>query len=379
MTHTRRLVAFLFVAVGWLVTTGPDVLAAKADAAFSVASVAVDVTAADAEAARASALADGQQRAFRQLLERLVPEADHGRLPLLADPVVTELVRGFEVFGERVGPDRYIASLTYHFNPAEVGNLLRNLDIPYAATASEPIVVVPLFQDAKGLMLWDDGNPWREAWASLPPSNSLVPIIIPFGELADLEILDAAQARDGDSERFVRLAERYGAGEAVAIDAIIDGQGTQGALAVSVLVRRVVSGAVEVRGGTYSAAALEPLAAVLLKAAAATRAQLENEWKQTHLLRFDLVTRLAIDIPITGFDDWLDIRARLDKLALVSKLEIAALSPRFARAVLHYLGDEQQLAAALARDNMVLSREANLWILHRRGFESDQPEPVIIE
>jgi hypothetical protein len=379
MTHTRRLIAFLFIAAGWLAATGPAVLAAKADAAFSIAGVAVDVTAADAETARTSALADGQQRAFRQLLERLVPEADHGRLPLLPDPAVTELVRGFEVFGERVGPDRYIASLTYHFKPVAVGDLLRNLDIPYAATASEPIVVVPLFQDAKGLMLWDDGNPWREAWASLPPSNSLVPIIIPFGELADLEILDAEQARAGNSERFARLAERYGAGEAVAIDAIIDGQGIQDAPAVSVLVRRVASGAVEVSGGTYSAAAWEPLAAVLVEAAAATRTQLENEWKQTHLLRFDLETRLAIDIPITGFTDWLDIRGRLDKLALVRKLEIAALSPRFARAVLHYLGDEQQLAAALARDNLVLSREADLWILHRRGFEADQPAPVIIE
>ncbi len=379
MTHTRRLIAFLFVAVGWLVTTGPGVLAAKADAAFSVTGVAVDVTAADAETARTSALADGQQRAFRQLLERLVPVADHGRLPLLPDLAVTELVRGFEVFGERVGPDRYIASLTYHFKPVEIGDLLRNPDIPYAATASEPIVVVPLFQDAKGLMLWDDGNPWREAWASLPPSNSLVPIIIPFGELADLEILDAEQARAGESERFDRLAERYDAGEAVAIDAIIDGQGTQDAPTVSVLVRRVASGAVEVSGGTYSAAAWEPLAAVLVKAAAATRAQLENEWKQTHLLRFDLETRLTIDIPITGFADWLDILGRLDKLALVRKLEIAALSPRFARAVLHYLGNEQQLAAALARDNLVLSREADLWILRRRGFGADQPETVIIE
>lgn len=379
MALTRRLIAFLFITVSGLLAPGIDAATAAADAAFSVAGVAVDVTAADAEAARTAALADGQRRAFRRLLERLVPEADHGRLPVLSDPAVTELVRGYEVSGERVGPDRYIASLTFHFKPGEVGELLRNRDIPYAAAASEPIVVVPLFQDAKGLMLWDDGNPWREAWASLPPSNSLVPIIIPFGELADLEILDAEQARAGDNERFNRLAARYGAGEAVAIDAIITGEGTQDAPTVSVSVRRVGSASVQVSGGIYRSDTWEPLEAVLLIAARATRAQLENEWKQANVLRFDLETRLAIDIPLTGFADWLDIRGRLHGLALVRKLEIAALSPRFARAILHYLGDEQQLAAALARDDLVLSREADLWILHRRGYEADQPDTIIIE
>ena len=152
MALTRRLIAFLSITIGGFLAPGFDAAMAAADAAFSVVGVAVDVTAANAETARKAALADGQQRAFRQLLERLVPEADHGRLPKLSDSAVTELVRGYEVSGERVGPNRYIASLTFHFKPGEVGDLLRNRNIPYAAAASTPIPA----QARKGI--WSRGR-----------------------------------------------------------------------------------------------------------------------------------------------------------------------------------------------------------------------------
>ncbi len=378
MALARRFAAVLLLVLGGLPVPLAGGRAASTEVAFGVSGVAVDVTAENAETARAQALAEGQRRAFRRLLVRLTQAADHDRLPSPPDPVITELVRGFEVAGERVGPDRYIASLTFHFKPAEVGNLLRDRGIPYAVAASEPVVVVPLFQGADGLMLWEDGNPWRLAWAGLPPSDSLVPVIVPFGELADLEIMSAVQARMGERERFERLAARYGAGEAIAIDAVVGGEMTLGAQTVSVSVRHIGTDGVRVSGGTYSGMAWDTLDAVLATAAKATRDQLESEWKTANLLRFDRESRLAVDIPLTGFADWLDIRARLGGLALLRKLEIAALSPRFARVVLHYLGDEQQLASALARDNLTLTREADLWILGRRGRDA-APDTIVIE
>ena len=378
MALTRRFAAVLLLVLGGLPIALTDGRAASIEAAFAVTGVAVDVTAENAEAARTQALAEGQRRALRRLLVRLTPAADHDRLPSPSDPAITELVRGFEVAGERVGPDRYIASLTFHFKPAEVGALLRRRGIPYAAAASEPVVVVPLFQDADGLMLWEDGNPWRLAWASLPPSDSLMPVVVPFGELADMEIISAQQARMGEPERFENLAARYGAGEAIAIDAVVTGKVTQAAPTVSVSVRHVGSDGIRVGGGTYTGMAWDTLDTVLAVAAKATRDQLESEWKSANLLRFDRESRLVVDIPITGFADWLDIRARLGGLALLRKLEVAALSPRFARAILHYLGDEEQLASALGRDNLTLTREADLWILRRRGQET-APDTIVIE
>ena len=367
MALTRGLVALLLIAGCGLFAPPVRAEPVAGDPAFSITHVGVDVTAVDAAEARAQALAEGQRRAFRRLVERLVPPADYGRLPTAPDGVITELVQGFEVADERVGPNRYIASLTFHFKPGAVGRLLRGNGIPYAESASQPLVAVPVYQRGKEFMLWEDGNAWREAWANLPPSDSLVPVIVPIGELADLEIVDADQARAGDRERLDRLAERYGAGEAVVIEAVADSELPLNVPKVSVTVSRYQGEGVRLGGGTYSGMAWDTLETVLAVAAAATRAQLENEWKEANLLRFDREDSLAVDIPLTGLADWIDIKNQLGRLALVRELEIAALSPRFARVVLHYLGDSQQLAGALARHDLALAREADLWILHRRG------------
>lgn len=371
MALARRLGAFLILAVmlasGGLTAIAPAFGAVAADPAFSVAGVEVDVTAQDSATARIEALAQGQRLSFRRLLERLVSIADYGRLPTLPDPAITELVRGFEVANERVGPDRYIASLTFHFKPQDVGRLLRDLDIPYAASVSEPIIVLPLFRKPDGLMLWEDNNPWRAAWAGLAPSNSLLPVIVPFGELADMEIISAGQAEAGERERLGRLIERYGAGEAIVIDAAESGVSPEGGPSVAVTVRRFIGRGVRVGGGAYGGMMSDSLETVLALAALATRRQLENEWKEANLLRFDRESSLAIDISLTGISDWLDIRERLAGIALIRKLEITAISSHFARAVLHYVGEDQQLVGALARNQLRLVREADFWLLLRRG------------
>ena len=371
MALARGMGAFLFLIAGCLVADPRTVGAAAADPAFSVSGVGVDVTAEDAASARIEALAQGQRLSFRRLLERLVSIVDYGRLPTPPDPVITELVSGFEVADERVGPDRYIASLTFHYKPADVGRLLRDHNIPYAASASEPIIVLPLFRKDGAMMLWEDENLWRAAWAGLAPSNSLVPVIVPFGELADMEILSAVQAEAGDRERLERLVERYGAGEAIVVDAEQTGASPEGGPSVAVTVRRFQGQSVRVGGGAYGGAMSDSLETVLALAALTTRGQLEDEWKEANLLRFDRESSLAIDIPLSGLADWLDIRDRLAGIAQIRRLEITAMSSRFARAVLHYIGEDQQLVGALARNDLRLDREADFWLLHRRGDSDD--------
>lgn len=371
MAHPRRLSAVIMLVFGCLIATPFNLGAQTVNPAFSVAGVAVDVVAESAAAARIEALAQGQRLSFRKLLERLVSITDYERLPNLPDPVITELVRSFEVAEERVGPDRYIASLTFHFKPADIGKLLRDLNIPYAPSASDPIIVLPLFRNANGLLLWDDGNPWRAAWASLDPSNSLVPVIVPFGELTDMEIISAVQAEAGDRDRLKRLVERYEAGEAIIVDAVENGISRDGGPSVEVTVRRFQGQGVRVGGGIYSGTLSETLDSVLAAAAFTTRRQLEDEWKEANLLRFDRESSLAIDIPLTGVSDWRDIRDKLGGIAMIRKLEITSISIRFARAVLHYIGEDQQLVGALARSDLRLVREADFWLLNRIGEGDD--------
>src|SRR5579863_2899536 len=90
----RRVIAGGFVAL-MLSFAGASTLMAASPGfdVFTVSPVAVDATAANATAARDQALADGQQHAFRILMDRLTLATDRDRLPRLGNAQIVDLVQ----------------------------------------------------------------------------------------------------------------------------------------------------------------------------------------------------------------------------------------------------------------------------------------------
>ena len=131
---------------------------------FTVANIHVDVTAKTASAARKKALEKGEKQAFNLLLKRLTMRIDHNRLPVLDPEQVSTYVKDFNVTNEKNSEVRYLANLTYRFKPNDIRLLLRDNEIQFAETISKPTLVLPVYQIAGAVFLWDDPNPWREAW-----------------------------------------------------------------------------------------------------------------------------------------------------------------------------------------------------------------------
>ncbi len=273
---------------------------------------------------------------------------------------------------ERVAPDRYRAALTFRFAPEEVGRLLRAHRLPYAVSEGPVALVLPLYRAGGELALWAEDNPWHAAWAELPASDALLPVIVPVGDLADITRIDARQAAAGARERLAEIGARYDAGEVVVAEAAVSRRAGGGPPRVNVTLRRYREGSVRIGGGTYGGGEGRSLEEILSAAAAATRTQLEDEWKEANLLRFGEEQSLVVDIPVKGLEDWLDIRRRLDALAFVREMALTALSTRFARVVLHYIGDTRQLSSALAHKGLELSREQDLWVLRRSASKRDR-------
>jgi hypothetical protein len=97
--------------------------------------VPVDATAGSATAARETARADGERRAYQILLQRLVSPADVARLPPANDAMLNDIVLGFEVANEHSSPVRYLADYTFHFRPDAVRRLLGQAHITPVAVA----------------------------------------------------------------------------------------------------------------------------------------------------------------------------------------------------------------------------------------------------
>lgn len=350
--------------------------AGAADSVFTVEGTAVDETAGSATEARELAIATGHRKAYERLIDRLVLRRDQARAPALAAGRIAELVLGFEVAGEKTSNVRYLATLRFGFSPEAVRRLLRDAGVPFAETRSKTVLVLPVLRRAGALLLWDGGNDWLKSWSALPPPDGLVPMIVPRGDLADVADIGAEQALAGDEARIAAIARRYGASDALLAYAVQSYSGASGRASLQVTVSRIGSGASErtiVQG--FEAAAGEEPGALLDRAAAAIRTEVEENWKRDNILRFDERRRLVAVASVSDLREWVALRRRLDDVAFVEKTELVALSRGEARVRLSYLGDEEQLALALAQRDLALTRGATAWELRLSGGAGPRAAP----
>jgi Uncharacterized protein conserved in bacteria (DUF2066) len=345
-------------------------LRAAEDDPYSV-TVSVDATSDTIGKARDQARNDGQRRALAMLVERLSGSNPGSRLAKLDDNALADLVGSFEVANERMSTVRYIGDVTYHFRPAEVQRVLQKVGIalgspgasPSAAPAGSPdlgkaLVVLPVYQSGATAVLWDDPNPWRDAWALQPlGAGSGAPrFAVPLGDAGDLGAIDAAKARAGDPTALAAIARRNGGDEAIVAFAIL--RGTSGSPAsLDVAVRRYRAGQpIDVHTDTVAANPGERSEQLFRRAAAQIAADIESGWKKGPLPRYDQQGRLTAVLSITGLDDWVRVRERLAALSVIRSVSLVTLSLQEATIELDYLGNIDQLKAALAEAKLDLVR-----------------------
>jgi hypothetical protein len=335
---------------------------------FTIASVHVDATAASAVAAREAARIEGQRRAFGQLVERLTVTADRARVPRQSDARLTELVRDFEVANEKSSAVRYIADYTFRFRADEIRRLFADNRIPYAETVSKPVVVVPVLRRGGGALLWDDPNPWRDAWANLKGTTGLVPLALPLGEAADVSAIGTEDALAAKPEALAAISQRYGGGDVLlALATFVDsGQ-------LDTVVRRYSgTDATPIAAASFRPNPGEDAAALMARAAAAGDAELEEAWKRQVLVAVGSEAVLTADVPLASIADWLFVRNGLAGVPAVKRSDVLELGKRAARVEIHYTGDPARLQLLLAQRDLALTTAGTGWTLQRRGVAPAQ-------
>jgi hypothetical protein len=340
---------------------GAGVAASAADI-YSMSGIKVDATAANAQAAQDQALVEGQQRALRLLLERLTSDVDHARLPAPSPAEVEALVASFEVADEKRSIARYLATLTINFRADAVRDLLARAGIGFVESASEAVLVLPVYQEAQGLSrLWGDPNPWREAWTRIDPSSGLVPILVPYGELADVEAIDVDAALAGDPGRIGAISARYDA--AGALVAIARAVPEPGIVAVDLEIRRFGSASGPIMVERISGEAGETFDRMLERAARTAVSRLDAEWKTANLVSNQQPGQIEVETAIAGLENWLTIRRRLENTPRVRALQVIELRRQSARLSLDYVGDIESLRALLGQRGLLLEDQFGSWTL----------------
>ncbi len=368
---SRSLATALGLAVVWMLSIGLDAGMGRAaetdDRIFTVNELPIDQDAESAAVARDLAIADGQRRALQRVFLRMVLGSDQEFIRTLVDDEISALVQAISVTNERTSSTRYLSNLTVRFKKDAIRRFLQDQGIGYAETVSKPRLLLPVYEAAGAQLLWDDPNPWRNAWETRDVDDgSPVPVILPRGDRGDIFTVGAAQVLRGDVERLSVIAGRYGISDVLIAHAALEIDLAANVPVLNVTLREVgpAGGAVIVQ--SFRGVARDRVPELLVRAVAEATFRLEEDWKRDNILQFDNPVRLSVRVPISDLEDWVEVRDRLGASAVVRRVELAALSQTDAQVVLHYLGEPGQLALDLRQRDLDLSQVDGFWTLSLR-------------
>lgn len=355
--------AFLPVPAALAQTAAQAQPAAQPASVFVVSGVAVDASADSSAAARPIALAQGQRRAFTQLLQRLTLIEDRGRLPQPTEALLNDTIAGFEIDEERASATRYLGRITVRFRPDAVRHLLQNLRLGYAEVQSRPVLVLPVWQTAEGARLWEADNPWRDAWKRRAEPDGLVPFVIAEASTAPEALpIDRLLV---DSAQLTNLARQRNAGDTLVVAASpVSPEGTGARVEIFPYFD----------AGEASSDRLEPFATqgatveeALSAAATELARRVENRWKRATRLDLDKPGQISAAAGFKSLADWVKLRDRLAEIPSIRRIDVLRLTHRDAQVQLGFFGEPQQLSVALAQKDVELRQRDGFWELGLRG------------
>lgn len=335
--------------------------------------VPVDVTAADAVAARAQAIEQAELEGLREVLSRLsLPDTP---LPNVSPGELDRLVRSYEIAEEQVSATRYIAKLNINYDPAGVERLLgRGGTAAVMPRSAEPVLIVPATRRGGRWALWDEG-PWPAAWSSRTARAGLLDILLPLGDAEDVASFPPEALSAGSYPGLDTLAARYGAVTAyVAALDLPEGEIVPGeAVRVELLGPAIETAPAPIATATAAGA---DLAGMLAPVVEATVAALELGWKRDRLARASQTGSITVEVPLADLSAWVQIRRDLESLPVLRRLRIDSLGRARASLTLDYMGETRDLENALMRVGLALSQENDRWRLLPAGGRGAMQGPL---
>lgn len=341
---------FFAVSLLLLVAVAPQ--RARAQTLFTVSGIHVDATAASSTIAFNEAVAQGRAKAFQILYRRLTKTSDWGREPQLDLAGLVRISRGYEIANELRSTTRYVADVTYEFNPEAVERLLRASSIAYSKTVSRPVLAIAMAPGASP-------GPWAQALANPQFHGGMVPLLT-LGADDD----QALQSLNFDSASFddvSAIAQKYHVNQVALIQAVnADGK-------ITVNIRLLASA--EPAGKTTVDVPIQGNvnASYPLAAQAAIQA-IDDIWKARTAIDFSQRGHLSADVRIANLAQWGELQSALSSVSNVTGVEVTAMDMSYARIQIAYIGGLQQLRDALAAQGLVLSSGGpGQWMLAGAG------------
>jgi hypothetical protein len=352
----------LALALPWLMAcflAGFAMPPASAESTFEVGNIHVDASAKSVAEARSAAIASGRPVAWSTLFRRLTRQQDWARQPVLDAAALQKLVIGYFPVNERRSTTRYVADLTYTFNPEAVARVLQTAGIPYTAVAAKKVLLVPM---APGFAR---GSMWTTAFASPRFAASPVPFAVPVGDPQEMTYLGGLNFDTATWDQVAPVASRIHATEAVLVLAAPVGN------KLAVTIKRIGMGVMPMKS-SFEVPLLQGAQSTYPGAADATVRAIDDMWKNQKAVDYSQKGKLTADVHIGSLAQFAAIENAIAGVPNVASVSIAAMDIGEARLTITYIGTTDQLRAALAQAGVALTGRGAGWQV-TQGAGAGQP------
>ncbi len=329
---------------------------------FAVQGVDADVTDKDVATAKNKALFDVQMKAIVMLAQRLGNETFAAEIAKLGPKDVLPLLKSLSIEQEGTGPGHYIGKFTVRFIPEKVQKLFESYGVHVVSEQATPMLVLPIWKAAEGTQLWGD-NLWRTAWLNLHAEQSLVPLIVPIGDLEDTAGITAQDVLNLDPIKLEALRRRYGTRTIlVAIAEPAAGNGIHAMMDAESELGKITFDKIY----TADPATLEASAALATqrfhavmidkyKSDKAKAEQVSTEANVSH--------SIPVTVPFSSPSEWNAIRSRILSSPGIIGVDVSTLAGNGAVIRLMYVGDLQVVQDSMPGTGLQMSQIGGNWVI----------------
>jgi hypothetical protein len=328
---------------------------------FAVQGVAADVTDKDVATAKNKALFEVQMKAIVMLAQRLGNETFAAEIAKLEPKDVLPLLKSLSIEEEGTGPGHYIGKFTVRFIPEKVQRLFESYGVAVVSEQATPMLVLPIWKAAEDTQLWEE-NLWRTAWLNLHAEQSLVPLIVPIGDLEDTAAITAQDVLNLDPIKLEALRRRYGTRTIlVAIAEPAEGNGVRAMMNAESELGKITFDKIY----TAEPATLE-ISAVL--AASRFHAVMIDKYKsdksRVRQVDSDAVSQsIPVAVPFTSPSEWNAIRSRILSSPGIIGVDVSTLGGDGAVIRLMYVGDLQMVQTSMQGIGLQMTQIGGNWVI----------------
>ena len=269
--------------------------------------------------------------------------------------IIKDYVSGYSIESEKFKKNKYSALISVNFDKKKIIDLLENKSIEYIFQTGPKTLIIPIMNFNNRLILWDDPNPWFEAWMRRPLDSNLNKLILPAGEVDDLIAINAIDAKNLKYYKLKNISVKYGAKNVLVIIVSFDKQNNYYALDLKVY-DGLEKEEVPLEGFNFSLS--NNLNKDLYNLANEFADYYDDLWVKKNIDKINFKARWLVEVRYTKFSEWIKIKNILLKSDKVTDLVVSRLSNK--RAIIEInVVSEELFFDELNKKNYIIEQKNN--------------------